>query len=149
MYHTSTYANQAIVGHINIQAARQRPVRMTDSPLIGGQMREQTRDRQSNFAVNRIIPSCESASRTTVWPSYCNLTFSMPSYRERSDSPSSGGLKQKNDEDDETACEKQRPESTQVLLLMPAITDLTSVVYFLLKHSHTRIFEHVTKCMLG
>ena len=56
----------------------------------------------------------------------------MALHRVRLDSPSSGGLKHKNDQDDEMASEKQRLDIIEVLLsLMPVIRDmwLLSFIY--------------------
>ena len=56
----------------------------------------------------------------------------MALHRVRLDSPSSGGLKHKNDQDDEMASEKQRLDIIEVLLLlMPFIRDmwLLSFIY--------------------
>ena len=84
------------------------------------------------FATNHpIIPSSGSIKRTAVWPSYSNLTFTIPLHSVRSDSPSSGGLEQKNnDQDGEAAsAQKQRLDIIEVRSLVPATIDLTPVVY--------------------
>ena len=96
-------------------------------PNAGGNARQ-----VEQFAANHpIIPSCESIKRTTVWPSYSHLTFSIPLHRVRSDSPSSGGLEQKeNDQDGEMAsAQKQRLDIIEVRSRIPATIDLTPVVY--------------------
>ena len=56
----------------------------------------------------------------------------MALHRVRLDSPSSGGLKHKNDQDDEMASEKQRLDIIEVLLSpTPVISDmwLLSFIY--------------------
>ena len=63
-------------------------------------------------------------------PFYSNLASSMALHRVRLDSTSSGGVNQKNDQDDEMASEKQRLDIIEVLSFMPVIRNVDSVVYY-------------------
>ena len=62
----------------------------------------------------------------------------MALHRVRLDSPSSGGVNQENDQDDEMAIEKQRLDIIEVLLsLMPVIRDMWLLSFIYQKKEHT------------
>ena len=68
----------------------------------------------------------------------------MALHRVRLDSPSSGGLKHKNEEDDAMASEKQRLDIIEVLLFAHARHQryLASVVYLCMQKEHSSSIHH-------
>ena len=73
----------------------------------------------------------------------------MALHRVRLDSPSSGGLKHKNDQDDEMTSEKQRLDIIEVLLsLMPVIRDMWLLSFIYLKKERMLSMRHQAPVVL-